>query len=61
MPEFAPLCKMAGPSLTSRKFQASQAGLWIVSKHYPDRSICRVRGRTRRFSEYDVQPTWLGK
>jgi len=40
--EWSPLCKMARPLLTNRKFRASRAGLWIVTKHYPDRSICRV-------------------
>jgi hypothetical protein len=30
---------IGGPSLTNRKFRASPAGLWIVTKRYPDRSI----------------------
>ena len=36
------LCKMVRPLSICRKFRASQAGLWTVTKHYPDRSICRV-------------------
>src|ERR1700684_4138478 len=33
---------MVRPLLTGRKFRASQAGLWIVTKHYRGRSICRA-------------------
>src|ERR1700680_1195410 len=40
--EWSPLYKMVRPLLTSRKFQVSQAGPWIVTKNCPDRPICRV-------------------
>jgi len=39
--EWSPLYRMVRPLLTTKKFRASPAGLWIVTKHWPDRSICR--------------------
>src|SRR5450759_833710 len=35
-------CRTVRPLLTSRKFRVLQAALWIVTKDYPARSICRV-------------------
>src|SRR5260370_24655158 len=35
-------CRTVRPLLTSRKFRASQAALWIVTKASPAQSICRV-------------------
>src|SRR5216684_911771 len=40
--EWSPLCRMVRPLLTNRKFRVSPAVLWIVTKDYPARSICRA-------------------
>src|SRR3984957_12672823 len=40
--EWLPLYKMVRPSLINRKFLASRAGHWTVTKDCPARSICRV-------------------
>src|SRR6266849_2142586 len=48
--DWSPSYRMVGQLLTNRKFRASRAALWIVTKHCPHRSICRaVRPDTSLF------------